>query len=98
MNTRWISCNGTTSKIGEIHMIRQPAHRWLFLLFLVLCTFPFATASAQEIIPIEYGAAVVNTIAAPDTSVMYTFNGNIGDLVTIRAIGISPGADPILSL
>ena len=79
-------------------MIYRPARRWLFLLFLFLCAFPFATTSAQEIIPIEYGAAVVNKIVAPDTSVMYTFNGNIGDLVTIRAIGISPGADPTLSL
>jgi hypothetical protein len=79
-------------------MVRHSVRRLWFLLFLLLSGFPFHTTSAQEIIPIEYGAGVVNTIAAPDTSVMYTFNGNIGDLVTIRAIGISPGADPTLSL
>jgi len=77
-------------------MVRHSA--WLFLLILFFCAVPFATTNAQEIIPIQYGTAVANKITAPDTSVMYTFNGTIGDLVTIRAIGISPGADPTLSL
>ncbi len=70
-----------------------------FLLFLLLlCVFPLSRISAQDIIPIEYGGAAVNTIPADDGAVIYTFNGSIGDLVTIRAVGISPGADPRLSL
>lgn len=79
-------------------MVRKPSHRILLLLFLLLCALPFSTTRAQEVIPIEYGTTVVNTIPAADTTVAYTFNGNIGDLVTIRAVGISPGADPNLSL
>lgn len=79
-------------------MVRHFSHRLLLLLLLLVCTFPFSTTSAQEIIPIEYGTTVVNTIGVAGTTVDYTFNGNIGDLVTIRAVGISPGADPTLAL
>ena len=74
------------------------SHRLWLLLLLVVCAFPFSTTSAQEIIPIGYGTAVVNTIPAAGSSVSFAFNGTIGDLVTIRAIGISPGADPTLAL
>jgi hypothetical protein len=79
-------------------MVRYPAHRLLLLLLLLLCAVPFSTTSAQEIIPIEYGTTVVNSIVAVGNTVIYTFNGNIGDLVTVRAVGISPGMDPTLSL
>jgi hypothetical protein len=81
-----------------MHMIRHPAHHWVLLLVLLLCAFPISAASAQEVIPIQYGTAVVNTITAAGQMVNYTFNGTIGDLVTIRAVGISPGSDPNLAL
>jgi hypothetical protein len=54
--------------------------------------------SAQETLPIQYGAAAVNNLATPDSSVIYVFNATIGDLVTINAVGTSPGSDPKLSL
>jgi hypothetical protein len=79
-------------------MVHPTAFRSLLLLFLFFGVLPFGTTSAQELIPIEYGTAAVNTIPADGSSVGYTFNGNVGDLVTIRAIGISPGADPTLAL
>ncbi|MBC7871001.1 MAG: hypothetical protein H7Y09_09205, partial [Chitinophagaceae bacterium] len=79
-------------------MVRHPSKRLLILILLLLCAFPLSTTSAQEVIPIEYGSTVVNTIGAVGNTVAYTFNGTIGDLVTIRAVGISAGADPTLSL
>jgi uncharacterized protein YraI len=79
-------------------MIRHPSKRLLILILLLLCAVPFATTSAQEVIPIEYGTTVVNRLPAEGSTIAYTFNGNVGDLVTIRAVGISPGADPTLSL
>lgn len=79
-------------------MVRYPTKHLLLLLLLLLCIIPLSTTSAQEIIPIEYGSTVVNIIDAAGNTVAYTFNGTVGDLVTIRAVGISLGADPTLSL
>jgi hypothetical protein len=81
-----------------IHMVHRPSKRLLILILLLLCMIPLATTSAQAVVPIEYGNTVVNRIPAEGSTIAYTFNGNVGDLVTIRAVGISPGADPNLSL
>src|SRR5262245_9636368 len=79
-------------------MPHRISHRLWLLLLLLICAFPLSTASAQEIIPMAYGTGVVNNIPAAGVSVSFTFNGTVGDLVTIRAVGISPGADPTLAL
>lgn len=65
---------------------------------LLLCLLPFSKTNAQDVLGIEYGSAAVNNLSTPDSAVIYTFNGNIGDLVTIRAVGVSLGSDPRLSL
>jgi uncharacterized protein YraI len=41
---------------------------------------------------------VVGTIAADNTPVTYSFNGNVGDVVTIRAVGMTLGTNPNLML
>ena len=73
---------------------------WKVLLvgLLLICAVPLGSIRAQDVVAIEYGTAAVNNLAAADSAVIYTFNGNIGDLVTIRAVGVSPGSDPRLSL
>jgi hypothetical protein len=48
--------------------------------------------------PCGYGTVVLGTIPADGSPVTYSFNGNFGDLVTIRAVGVTPGADPNLTL
>jgi len=79
-------------------MVRYLSPSFLLVLILLFCVLPFNITSAQEIAPIEYGTTVMNTIVTAGLNANYTFNGNIGDLVTIRAVGISPGADPTLAL
>lgn len=78
-------------------MVRKLSGGFALLVLLVLCIAPF-TAQAQEVLPIGYNTSAVNHLNAPGDMVDYTFNGNIGDLVTIRAVGISAGADPNLAL
>ncbi|MEP6985026.1 MAG: SH3 domain-containing protein [Chloroflexota bacterium] len=53
---------------------------------------------AQDTLVIQYGSASVNNLPTADSSVIYSFDATIGDLVTIRAVGTSPGSDPRLSL
>ncbi len=79
-------------------MVKRFSTKWVLISVLLLCLFPLSNLYAQDSIPIEYGSASVNNIAAVDGSVIYTFNGTIGDLVTIRAVAISVGSDPRLSL
>lgn len=78
-------------------MVRSLKYRWLLLL-LLLVVFPLGAAHAQEVFPITYGTSIVNRVNNTGDMVDYTFNGNVGDLVTIRAVGISAGADPTLAL
>ncbi len=79
-------------------MVRHVSLRLLLVFLVIFCAFSVTIISAQEIIMLEYGTTVMNTIVTADITANYTFNGNAGDLVTIRAVGISPGADPTLAL
>src|ERR1041384_2554250 len=79
-------------------MFKRFSTKLLLVFILQICLLPMAQLSAQETLPIQYGAAAVNNIATPDSTVIYVFNATIGDLVTINAVGTSPGSDPKLSL
>lgn len=67
-------------------------------LLLLAALLPQTMTTAQDAAPIEYGTAVVGTVSAEGTQTGYTFNGNVGDLVTVRATGVSAGMDPNLTL
>src|SRR3990172_9878245 len=83
-------------------MLRNILQRSRFRLWLlILAALSLAAVSigmGQDFIPVEYGDAVLGTISTEGSPVTYSFNGNVGDLVTIRAVGITPGADPDLTL
>lgn len=79
-------------------MIHRLSLKLMLAALLLVCALPIGKAAAQEVIAIEYGSAAVNNLATAESAVIYTFNGTIGDLVTIRAVGVSPGVDPRLSL
>lgn len=69
----------------------------IFALALMALVLPNTSVESQETIPLQYGTAAIGTVAE-GTQVAYGFAGNIGDLVTIRATGITPGMDPSLTL
>src|SRR5690349_19329630 len=79
-------------------MIKRFSTKFLLVFMLLICLIPLSNLDAQETIPIQYGSATVSNLAAADSSIVYTFNATIGDLVTIRAVGISAGSHPNLSL
>jgi uncharacterized protein YraI len=79
-------------------MIKRFSTKFILVFMLLICMIPLSSLNAQETIPIQYGSASVNNLATADSSVIYIFNATIGDLVTIRAVGTSPGSDPRLSL
>ena len=81
-------------------MIKGIRPKLLLAALLISCLVPLSmvSAQAQDVIEIGYGSAAVNNLPTSDSAVIYTFNGTLGDLVTIRAVGISVGADPRLSL
>jgi len=79
-------------------MGKRLSTRWVLLSILLLCLVPLSKLSAQETLVIQYGSASVNNLPTADSSVIYAFDATIGDLVTIRAVGTSPGSDPRLSL
>jgi hypothetical protein len=72
--------------------------KWILVLILLIGLVPLSSTAAQEVIPIQYGSASVNNLATSDSSVIYVFNATLGDLVTVRATGTTPGADPRLAL
>ncbi|MCA0456263.1 MAG: SH3 domain-containing protein [Chloroflexi bacterium] len=74
--------------------------KWMLVALLICCLVPLSMvgAQAQDVIEIGYGSAAVNNLPTTDSAVIYTFNGTLGDLVTIRAVGVSVGSDPRLSL
>src|SRR6185369_2800017 len=79
-------------------MFKRFSTKWLLVFILLTSLFPLTKLSAQETLPIQYGSAVVNNLATDDSPVIYVFNATLGDLLTIHAVGISPGSDPKLSL
>src|SRR5687767_5549559 len=70
----------------------------LAVLGLIVSVFAFGGASAQQVSPINYGVVVVGTLPTEGATAAYSFNGNLGDLVTIRVIGVTPGMDPNITL
>lgn len=79
-------------------MAKRFSTKLLLISLLLICLIPLSSLNAQETIPIQYGSASVNNLPTAESSVIYIFNATIGDLVTIRAVGTSPGSDPKLSL
>jgi uncharacterized protein YraI len=79
------------------HILR---HRSLgALLLLVLAALvAVAPVAAQQANPVSFGTAVFGTVSPDGTPVAYSFTGNFGDLVTMRAAGTTPGMDPNLQL
>jgi uncharacterized protein YraI len=67
-------------------------------LVLVVSAVAFGGAAAQQVSPIQPGVVIVGTIPSEGASVAYSFNGAIGDLVTIRVIGVTSGMDPAITL
>jgi hypothetical protein len=65
------------------------------IFFIVLC---LSVVTAQDTIVIATGTAAVGTIVSDNTPVTYAFNGNVGDVVTMRAIGLTAGTDPNITL
>ena len=67
------------------------------VLILLLCLLMIAPASAQGgMLTPEQG--VIGEIGAAQSLVVYTFFGAAGDLVSVRAVGLTPGFQPALSL
>lgn len=71
---------------------------WLLLALVLLLVFPLGMLRGQDAMTLAPGSAVVGTIGADQSAVTYSFNGNAGDVVTLRAVAITPGADPNLTL
>ena len=67
-------------------------------LLLVAVLLPHTMTTAQDVMPLEYGTAVVGNVSAEGTQTGFSLNGNVGDLVTFRATGVSAGMDPNLTL
>lgn len=53
-----------------------------------------ANLSAQTVVPITPGSAIVGSISATEETVVYNFEGHVGDLVTLRVTALTPGMDP----
>jgi len=70
----------------------------LAVLALIVSVFAFGGASAQQVSPVNYGVVVVGTLPSQGVTAAYSFNGNLGDLVTIRVIGVTAGMDPNITL
>jgi uncharacterized protein YraI len=70
----------------------------LAALALLVVALPQTRLTAQDATSVEYGASIVGNVPAEGTQAGYIFPGTVGDLVTIRATGISAGMDPNLTL
>ena len=68
------------------------------LLFVLLALVFVSVLYAQEDTVINYGSSTVGNVPADGATISFSFNGNTGDLVTVRAVGITPGMDPNLRL
>lgn len=74
--------------------------RFIIPLFVLLALL-FAMLSplyAQEGTTISYGSSTVGNIPADGSTTTFTFNGNTGDLITARVVGLTPEMDPNLRL
>ncbi len=68
--------------------------RFGLILILVLATS--LLVSAQE--TLQYGQGVVGNIDANSPQGFYTFNGQIGDVVSVYALGMAPDFQPTVAL
>ncbi len=67
----------------------------IVLLVTVLSTFG---AAAQFGGSLTYGTSLIGSLGADIASTVYTFDGNAGDMVNIRAFGIGGALNPSISL
>jgi hypothetical protein len=58
----------------------------------------FSPSNAQGALDVQYGTVVQGSISDPSIPQMYSFNGNAGDLVSIRVMGLSAEVDPNVEL
>jgi hypothetical protein len=65
---------------------------------MVLSLLPGGISMSQDIVPLDPGTSALGTIPADGSLVTFFFDGNLGDLVTARAVGITSGMDPNLAL
>ncbi len=71
--------------------------RWLLALALAVIVLSPGLVFAQGGL-IAYGSSVVGSITAEAPFVIYTFNGNPGDQITVYAVGMTDGMAPGVSL
>src|SRR5687768_125737 len=78
---------------------RHIRSRRLLLLALILAFFvaPFTLIHAQGN-TLTYGSSTAGSITDQNRLILYSFNGNAGDVVTAYAIGVTAGLDPSISL
>ncbi|MGJ3240933.1 MAG: hypothetical protein ACFE0Q_19650 [Anaerolineae bacterium] len=63
---------------------------------ILILSFSVITSQAQQ--TLAYGSGTVGTLAATTPVVIYTFQGNAGDSVTIQVFGLTPDLQPAISL
>src|SRR5688572_3922064 len=71
---------------------------WGILIMMLLIVLPLNGVIGQGATAVEVGTATVGTITADNTPLTYSFNGNAGDVITIRAVGLTAGTDPNITL
>jgi hypothetical protein len=78
-------------------MFGLPRFGFRLLLVLALSLLVVSVAFAQGGF-ISYGQTVTGAISDTSPVVLYTFQANIGDLVTVKVSASAPGLDPTLAL
>ncbi len=68
---------------------------WITLLIIVGV---MSLAVAQDSGSLTYGSVVLGNVSTQDAQVRYSFNGTVGDVVTIRVNSASTGMDPNVTL
>lgn len=70
----------------------------LLVIALLLSVTSAGMLSAQANVPVTFGGAAVGNIPTAGATVVYNFNGNAGDLITVRVVGLTAGMDPNITL
>jgi len=82
-------------------MIRYDRGKKLLALLacvLGLLLLPLSGVQAQDAVAVEFGTSTTGTLPSDGAQAPFTFNGNPGDLVTARVVGLTQGMDPNLTL
>lgn len=82
-------------EVGDEVMRRK---LFLGLFVLAAACLSLRLTLAQNATTIDYGSVTVGRIAAGATQASYTFNGSVGDLVTVQVVGATAGWQPTLTL